>query len=79
MNEMIERIARAIHATKDDMTVYPWWHGNVDQCRLSRALARAAITAMREPTDGMVIAGCHHENLGDMAGRWQAMIDKALE
>lgn len=28
----------------------------------------------REPTETMVIAGCRHENMGDMAGRYKAMI-----
>ena len=43
-----------------------------------RSAARAAILTLREPTEAMVIAGCRHENMGDMAGRWQAMIDEAV-
>ena len=31
----------------------------------------------REPTEAMVNAGVHHDNMGDMAGRWMAMIDAA--
>jgi len=42
-------------------------------------IARAAIEAIREPTEEMVNAGCHHELLGDMAGRYMAMIDAALQ
>jgi hypothetical protein len=37
-----------------------------------------AVSAMREPTEAMVLAGAHHENTGDMAGRWRAMVDVAL-
>lgn len=39
---------------------------------------RAALEAMREPTEAMIVAGCRHENMGDMAGRWRAMVDEAL-
>lgn len=27
-----------------------------------------------EPTEEMVVAGCRHENMGDMAGRYKAML-----
>lgn len=30
-----------------------------------------------EPTEEMVIAGCRHENFGDMAGRYAAMLSAA--
>ena len=43
-----------------------------------RSLARVAIVALREPTAAMILAGVHHENMGDMAGRWRAMVDAAL-
>lgn len=66
---MVERVARAIcrHAMGGESD----WSNFV-------ADARSAIEAMREPTDAMIIAGVHHDNMGDMAGRWMAMIDAAL-
>lgn len=59
----------------------------------SEAIVRAAIEAMREPTDAMCIKGCeagtgndgaHYDNRRELArGRlepaWQAMIDAALQ
>ena len=33
------------------------------------------VVVPREPTEAMVLAGVHHENMGDMAGRWRAMVD----
>lgn len=51
-------------------------------------LVRAAIAAMREPTDAMVDAGyetimcptCGYSTLKEQAAiNWQAMVDKALE
>lgn len=43
---------------------------------------KAALTAvlpelarlMMEPSESAIIAGVHHENMGDMRGRWQAML-----
>lgn len=50
--------------------------------RICSALAAMGITdetvvVPREPTEAMVIAGCRHENMGDMAGRYKAMIAAA--
>ncbi len=62
MSDMIERVAKAIC-------------GPEDPCRLD--LARAAIEAMREPTDAM----CGAWDVGDTPEAkpcWQAMIDEAL-
>ncbi len=48
-----------------------------------REEARAAIEAMREPSEEMIEAGRRHERFTlakeGVAPRWQAMIDKALE
>lgn len=49
------------------------------QIAMFLSFARAGIEAMREPTEVMVVAGVRHENMGDMAGRWKAMIDVALD
>lgn len=43
-------------------------------------IARAAIQAMREPTEAMLLAGERAEELGDSPAykHWRAMIDAAL-
>lgn len=80
--EMIDRVAKAIW-TGD-------WDDMHDEVRATvRHLARAAITAMREPTKAMREAGyasplVNLENLGDWKQEqvtvdWRAMIDAALE
>jgi len=79
MSDMIERVARALcwnNGMNPDLTLGGddenfLWHEYVSG-------TRAAIAAMREPTEIMILAGVHHENMGNMAGRWQAMIDAAL-
>jgi|AmaraimetFIIA100_FD_contig_41_5707065_length_408_multi_3_in_0_out_0_1 hypothetical protein len=65
MTTMIERVARAIAKSQG---VEDTWRGYM-------AETRAAIAAMREPTEAMAHAGDQH------AGRdaWQAMIDAALK
>lgn len=41
-------------------------------------VARRVLVEMREPDEAMIIAGVRFENIGDMAGRYRAMIDAAL-
>jgi len=104
MSEMVERVARAIcaanesevsgrQASPDDVPVsgrgagQPLW-------KLYEPLARAAIAAMREPTEAMLKAGkvpTREISLGNGTtatgfglwggerSSWQAMIDKALK
>lgn len=72
MSEIVERGAEAMQAKRREPIAQP-----LD--RIWPELMRAAIEAMREATEAMVVAGCRHENMGDMAGRWQAMIDAALK
>ena len=64
---MVGRVARAIayHLT-DDMDA-------------ATAAARAAIAAMREPSDKMLDAVGVRYNRGNKKYFWQAMIDAALE
>lgn len=70
---MIERVARAIALT-------PFTRDE----RWSVAQARAAIAAMRKPTEAMIREGDPHTNCGGCCGNkagkdtWQAMIDAAL-
>jgi len=84
MSEMIERVAKAIEAASQPP-------GQKDYKILMENAARAAIEAMREPTDSMIVeamttayptvaeAGGVLEQ-GRAAARleWQAMIDAAL-
>ena len=70
MTDMIERVAKCIYA---DCGL------SLNECR---GLARAAIAAMREPTDRMVHVGTMNNLRQDgffMGGIWKNMIDAALE
>lgn len=74
MNEMVERIARAIEAESN--YVISQHH--------AKALARAAIAAMREPTDAMLDVACEQTLEPeiyriDAVEQWQGMIDEALK
>jgi hypothetical protein len=81
VNEMIERVAKAMMAEYYDKMPYTSesWDG----------LARAAIAVMREPTDAMLDAGedstyepsSDRPYIGHFALKfaWYTMIDKALE
>lgn len=80
--EMVKRVARAIHAAMD-LT------DGLD-AEAAEVYARAAIAAMREPTEkmlnapldpsdyafGVTVAGSLHE--ADAIDIWTAMIDEAL-
>jgi len=76
MSSMVERVARAIEkklSRTDPYDERQHKRFNYDEC------ARAAIAAMREPTEGMLAAGAW-ELTNEYVGRqWQAMIDAALE
>jgi hypothetical protein len=79
-NEMVERVARALDAM-DEHTP----QGGYSSPAAWRIHARAAIKAMREPTEEMIEEGRQLMNLGDetlypedMREKWQAMIDVAL-
>ncbi len=74
---MVEKVARTIHAKRrapDDNK--HWFHEDPELCDLSRQLARAAIEAMREPTEEMRMAAGDGPNTS--ARVYQAMIDAAL-
>ena len=68
MSTMVERVARAIAEQKVQNFD---WHRHVD------TTARAAIAAMREPTEEMIVAWIRAP--GAIKGGWQGMIDAALE
>ena len=71
MSEMVERVAKALarEYDRDPET------DNVGLgTQLSTAMARAAIAAMREPTEAMLYAGWQEDS-----SIWRAMIDAALK
>ena len=79
MSEMIERVAEALVQRRWEM-----WSDTSGKIYIEPLeLARAAIDAMREPTEAMDLAGTHAESyrsLGLLKVRhiWRAMFDAAL-
>jgi len=69
MSTMVERVAQALQR---EMGTAP-----LDEPPSSFALARAAIAAMQEPTEEMIVAWIRAP--GAIKGGWQGMIDAALE
>lgn len=89
MTTMIEKVARAIFEAcnrQDPVAGFGYADADGGKTVLDgaydlTAIARAAITAMREPTDGMDDAAYDSdalENGSSAYGCWQAMIDAAL-
>lgn len=70
-DSMIERVAKAIDAASQPA-------GKPDYKILMENCARAAIEAMREPTERMLAAGMKEEGV-DLLSEWKAMIDDALK
>lgn len=81
-SEMIERVARAIYLARNGQGARPW--SLLTKAHRTPYLgdARAAIEAMREPTEGMLDKGAVAEGDGNLAQQalniWAAMIDAAL-
>ena len=85
---MIERVAAAMWERTHDGRWDDWGDGQDESRIIHRDDARAAIEAMREPTDAMEAAGddtfvyyTHSTSLldGDATVCWRAMIDAALK
>jgi hypothetical protein len=83
MSEMIERVARAIYEDAWGIEWPPEPAGEADEYRRG---ARAAIEAMREPTEAMLSAAGTRRPRGDEVmgpdhpwALWDAMIDAALK
>ncbi len=76
MNEMIERVARAIFFRGGEQDDMQWKHGQSYLRDIAIEQARAAIEAMREPTRDMLSAGAFAGPF--TADRWRAMIDAIL-
>jgi hypothetical protein len=83
MSEMIERVARAIYLVQAkadgwddeqsfDLQVDMHWENCIPH-------ARAAIAAMREPTEGMIAAWCAVGIDQDPRDYWAAGIDEVLK
>ena len=78
MSEMIERVAKAMWEDPPAFTL--WERVSCEQQDEYRRMARAAISAMREPTGAMCLAA--NPFLGDWGQSdwaWEAMIDAALK
>ena len=71
MTIMVERVTKAIMDKTLEFKAKGDWLSYED-------LARAAIAAMRVPTDRMIARGCTAQYEG-VISYWQAMIDAALE
>jgi len=82
MNQMIDRVARAMHGNR-----YEWAEFNEEQKELWFSMARVGIEAMREPTDEMLDAEIEGAEplrkacLDDYSAKrvYQLMIDAALK
>lgn len=90
MSEMVERAAKASYeyvriTGAAALTKYPAWEElSEDQRNLYLNAQRAAIQAMREPTEGMLNIGHPVDrdpavNMGAKLYIYQAMIDEALK
>lgn len=86
MSEKVERGARALYVGRlwrlgvvgPHVLRHPEWEEMDTAAREPwRQLMRAAIEAMREPTDAMIDAGTPHLSIAEHA--WRAMIDEALK
>lgn len=76
MSEMVRRVKAAIllaegHQEWDELA--PHWEETYT------AMARAAIEAMREPTEAMDRAGAIYSDCNAATRVWQVMIDEALK
>jgi hypothetical protein len=71
---MVERVAAAIQANCLAGGHKIRFTGN-----MAEHLARAAIAAMREPTQGMRAVAIDESNATDCSFVWDAMIDEALK
>lgn len=94
-DDMVERVARAIYDAADPTSGDSVATALMDSpfvgdggrdilsdiMDICRSAARAAIEAMREPTEAMVLAGCERDDGADRTnadGVYRAMINAAL-
>jgi hypothetical protein len=79
-----EAVGKIAHEVESGVPYVQWNKGSIitDGAEVYLAAPQQAIPAGYalvpiEPTEAMVVAGCNHENMGDMAGRYKAMIAAA--
>lgn len=68
MSDMVEKVARAIWALQRDTDCNDYdklWDGPCSAKEIARDMARAAIEAMREPTEDMLEAGTNAVDDGE--------------
>jgi hypothetical protein len=73
MSEIIDRVADAIKAAINDGAKSDFGTATFPE------LARAAIAAMREPTEAMIQRAREERYLDEPHDTWQSMIDAALD
>ena len=80
---MIERVAAAIMDSAVSPQIRARWDDQPEEVRTHwRLAARAAIAAMREPSEAMIKEGAYgsgEDSAGVACGAWKAMIDEALK
>lgn len=74
MNEMVERVAQVIQDKRGFI-----WDGNIDVQEEGEKLARAAMKAMRKPTQAMIDLGWAIATGDNPKTVWETMIDAALD
>jgi len=79
MSEMVERVAKAIHQERFGGKLI--WGHYPDSEKACLEEARAAVEAMREPTESMISKGYDHVDYGGahIESAWRAMVDEALK
>lgn len=82
MSDMIERVARALRGFEAAWLLETGCVNPMGKA-YEHGKARAAIAALREPSEAMMQAGCPdpvwHDNEKDFRRHWQAAIDAVLK
>lgn len=76
MSEMVERVAKAIHNSEYNGDGN--FHWREETADIYRRAARAALTAMREPTKAMVEAGLYDEDAFNLLGVGESALRSAF-
>lgn len=79
----LEEVARAIHKKRNGDGCKPWGRLPIAHKQPYMDDARAALSALREPSPEMILAATSRSDNGDRPTMyhsiWQAMIEKAME
>ena len=76
---MVERVAKALHKADNPDGSYEGFFAHTPDPQIYERMARAAIEAMREPTEAMDEEGAIFSDCNAATRTWQAMIDAALK